>query len=119
AAARGGGEVAALPGACLAGPLEVGRRIGGLAPKFFMYHEDVDRALRLRLAGETPGIEPGAVVAHDYEFTASARNKWRWLERNRLATLVRIYPGALLALLAPGLLATQAALRGASAAGGW
>jgi hypothetical protein len=119
AAAPGPGEVVAASGACLAVPLEVWRRIGGFAERFFMYHEDVDLSLRLRLAGETVGIEPGAVVAHDYEFTASAQNKWRWLERNRLATLVRVYPGALLALLAPMLLATEAALLLAAVAGGW
>jgi N-acetylglucosaminyl-diphospho-decaprenol L-rhamnosyltransferase len=113
------GEVTALSGACLAVPLEVWRRIGGLAEKFFMYHEDVDLSLRLRLAGGTVGIEPTAVVAHDYEFTASAGNKWRWLERNRMATLVRVYPGSLLLLLAPALLATEAALLLAAAAGGW
>jgi N-acetylglucosaminyl-diphospho-decaprenol L-rhamnosyltransferase len=118
-AAPGPVEVSALSGACLAVPLEVWRRIGGLAPKFFMYHEDVDLALRLRLAGETPGIEPAAVVAHDYEFTASAGNKWRWMERNRLATLIRLYPGSLLLLLAPALLATEVALLAASVAGGW
>jgi GT2 family glycosyltransferase len=119
AAAPGSGEVTAASGACLAVPLAVWRRLGGFAERFFMYHEDVDLSLRLRLAGETVGIEPGAVVAHDYEFTASAGNKWRWLERNRLATLVRVYPGALLALLAPALLATEAALLLASVAGGW
>ncbi len=119
AAAPGPGEVTALSGACLAVPLEVWRRHGGLAERFFMYHEDVDLSLRLRLAGETVGIEPTAAVAHDYEFTASAQNKWRWLERNRLATLVRVYPGALLLLLAPALLATEVALLAASAAGGW
>jgi GT2 family glycosyltransferase len=119
AAAPGAGEVTALSGACLAVPLEVWRRHGGLAEEFFMYHEDVDLALRLRLAGETAGIEPSAVVAHDYEFTASAGNKWRWLERNRLATLVRVWPGSLLLLLAPALLATEAALLLAAAAGGW
>ncbi|MBS1883466.1 MAG: glycosyltransferase family 2 protein, partial [Actinobacteria bacterium] len=112
-------EVTSLSGACLAIPLEVWRRFGGFAPRFFMYHEDVDLALRLRLAGETPGLEPTAVVAHDYEFTASAGNKWRWLERNRLAALVRVYPGALLLLLAPALLATEIALIAASVAGGW
>ena len=100
-------------------PLEVWRRLGGFAEKFFMYHEDVDLSLRLRLAGETVGIEPTAVVAHDYEFTASAGNKWRWLERNRLATLVRVYPGALLLLLAPALLATEVALARRRVAGGW
>jgi GT2 family glycosyltransferase len=112
-------EVSALSGACLAVPLSVWRRIGGFAPKFFMYHEDVDLSLRLRLAGERVGIEPTAVVAHDYEFGASSGNKWRWLERNRLATLVRDYPGSLLLLLAPVLLATEAALLLAAAAGGW
>jgi GT2 family glycosyltransferase len=119
AAVPGPGPVTAASGACLALPLEVWRRLGGFAESFFMYHEDVDLSLRLRLAGETVGIEPHAVVAHDYEFTASTGNKWRWLERNRLATLVRVYPGALLALLAPALLATEAALLLASAAGGW
>jgi hypothetical protein len=113
------GEVTALSGACLAVPTAVWRRLGGFAERFFMYHEDVDLSLRLRLAGETVGIEPTAVVAHDYAFTASAGNKWRWLERNRLATLVRVYPGVLLALLAPALLATEVALLAASAAGGW
>jgi N-acetylglucosaminyl-diphospho-decaprenol L-rhamnosyltransferase len=119
AAAPGPSEVVSISGACLVVPLEVWRRIGGFAPKFFMYHEDVDLALRLRLAGETPGIEPAAVVAHDYEFTASAGNKWRWMERNRLATLIRLYPGSLLLLLAPALLATEVALLAASVAGGW
>ena len=118
-AAPEAGEVTALSGACLAVPMDVWRRHGGLAEKFFMYHEDVDFSLRLRLAGETVGIEPTAVVAHDYEFTASAGNKWRWLERNRLATLVRLWPGSLLLLLAPALLATEAALLVAAAAGGW
>jgi GT2 family glycosyltransferase len=119
AAAPGAGEVTALSGACLAVPLEVWRRLGGFAEEFFMYHEDVDLSLRLRLAGETVGIEPSAVVAHDYEFTASAGNKWRWLERNRLATLIRVYPGPLLLVLAPALLATEAALLLAAAPGGW
>jgi GT2 family glycosyltransferase len=119
AAAPGPGEVTSLSGACLAVPLEVWRRHGGLAERFFMYHEDVDLSLRLRLAGETTGIEPTAVVAHDYEFSASSQNKWRWLERNRLATLVRVWPTSLLLLLAPALLATELALLLAATAGGW
>jgi GT2 family glycosyltransferase len=111
-------EVAALSGACLAIPLSEWRRVGGFPAEFFMYHEDVDIAVRLRMAGGTVGIEPAAVVAHDYDFSASA-DKWRWLERNRLAFLLRTYPGALLALLAPALLATELALLPVAAAGGW
>ena len=74
-----------------------------------MYHEDVDLSIRLRMEGGTLGIEPAAVVEHDYEFGARA-HKWRWLERNRLAFLVRAYPASLLILLAPALIATELAL---------
>jgi hypothetical protein len=58
------------------------------------------------------------VVDHDYEFGAR-EHKWRWLERNRLAFLVRAYPASLLILLAPALLATELALLAVSASGGW
>ena len=112
------GEVAAASGACLAIPLESWRRLGGFPAEFFMYHEDVDLSVRLWSAGGAVGIEPSAVVVHAYEFGANP-DKWRWLERNRLAFLVRTYPGALLALLAPALLATELALLAVAAAGGW
>jgi GT2 family glycosyltransferase len=112
------GEVPAASGACFAIPLSEWRRAGGFPPEFFMYHEDVDLSVRLRMGGGTVGIEPTAVVAHAYDFSASP-DKWRWLERNRLAFLVRTYPRALLALLAPALLATELALLPVAAAGGW
>ena len=67
--------------------------------QFFLYHEDVDLSLRVRLAGGALGVEPAARVDHDYEFDKGAA-KWRYLERNRWATLIRTYPAALLALLA-------------------
>jgi GT2 family glycosyltransferase len=112
------GEVTVASGACLAMPLANWRRLGGFPPEFFMYHEDVDLSVRLRSEGHAVGIEPSAVVAHDYEFDASAE-KWFWLERNRLAFVVRNYPGALLVLLAPALLATELALLPVAAAGAW
>lgn len=119
AAAPPAGEVTVLSGACLAIPRATWEEIGGFPKQFFLYHEDVDLSLRLRLRGGTLGIEPAAVVAHDYEFGASAGRKMRWLERNRLAFLVRTYPAPLLALLAPALVATELALLFVSAAGGW
>jgi len=112
------GEVSAASGACLAIPLSRWREVGGFPAEFFMYHEDVDLSVRLRSAGSAVGIEPAAVVAHDYEFGANAE-KWFWLERNRLAFLLRTYPAALLALLAPALLATELALLTVSASAGW
>ena len=112
------GEVPALSGACLAIPRRVWEGVGGFPERFFLYHEDVDLSLRLRLAGGVLGIEPSAVVDHEYEFGARA-HKWRWLERNRWAFLVRVYPTSLLVLLAPALLATELALLPAAVAGGW
>ena len=111
-------EVAFLSGACLAAPRPEWERAGGFAEAFFMYQEDVDLSLRLRLAGGRLGIEPSAVVDHDYEF-GKGPAKWRRLERNRWATIVRCYPGRLLLVLAPGLLATELALLVVAAAGGW
>lgn len=111
------GEVATVSGACLAIPLERYRGLGGLPNEFFLYHEDIDISLRLRLEGATLGIEPAAVVDHEYEFGGAA--KLRWLERNRWATVLRTYPTPLLLLVAPALLLTEIALIPISIAGGW
>ena len=111
-------EVAAASGACLAVRREVWEAMGGFPDEFFLYHEDIDFSLRLWLYGRRAGIEPTAVVDHDYEFGSSPQ-KWRWLERNRWALLIRVYPAALLVFVAPALLVTEAALLALALRGGW
>jgi GT2 family glycosyltransferase len=111
-------DVGFVSGACLAIPMNTWKDAGGFPDAFFLYHEDVDLSLRLRLTGGRLGIEHTAVVDHEYEFAKGA-SKWRYMERNRLATLIRTYPGILLVLLAPALLATELALVFVSVAGGW
>ena len=105
-------------GAALAVRREVWRETGGLPEEFFLYHEDIDLSLRIQTAGHRIGLETRAVVDHDYDFHSN-EGKWFWLERNRLATLIRNYPASLLALLAPALLATELALLLVSARQGW
>jgi N-acetylglucosaminyl-diphospho-decaprenol L-rhamnosyltransferase len=107
-----------VSGACLGIDRSTFLDHGGFAEDFFLYHEDVDLSLRLRLAGAKLGVEPEARVDHEYEF-AKGPAKWRYLERNRWATVIRTYPAALLALLVPGLLATELALIAIAARGGW
>ena len=70
------------------------------------------------LAGGRLGIEPRARVDHDYVFDKGPA-KYRMLERNRLATVVRTFPGPLLWLVLPGILATELALIPISLAGGY
>ncbi len=111
-------EPSFVSGACLVMARALYERLGAMPGPYFLYHEDVDLSLRVRLAGGRLGVEDRARVDHDYEFAKGA-DKWRYLERNRWATLIRTYPAGLLALLLPALLATELALLVAATAGGW
>jgi GT2 family glycosyltransferase len=118
AAAPGPTEVAFGSGACLVIPRALYLELGGFPEHFFMYCEDVDLSLRVRLRGQGVGVLPAACVDHDYDFHKGAL-KWRMLERNRVATIIRTYPAALLALVAPALLAAEIAIFAAAVGGGW
>ena len=111
-------EVGFATGVCLTIPRATWEAHPGFAPDYFLYHDDVDYSLRVRLAGGRVGVEPAARVDHLYDFAKGAR-KWRLLERNRWATIVRTYPGELLVALLPALAACELALVAVAFAGGW
>lgn len=111
-------EVAFLSGACMAVPRGRWQELGGFSEEFFMYCEDVDLSLRLRLCGGRLAVIPDAMVRHDYQF-AKGKLKWRLLERNRWATVIRNYPGSLLILVMPALMAAELAVWITALTGGW
>ena len=111
-------DVSFASGAALVVRREAWDAVGGFDPAYFMYGEDVDLSLRLRLAGWGVGIVPAARVEHAYEF-AKGSYKWFYLERNRWWTVLGAYPGALLWRVLPALLALDLALLPVAAAGGW
>lgn len=111
-------ETSFASGAALIVRREVWEAAGGFDAEYFMYGEDLDLALRLRLMGWGVGVVPAARVEHDYTFT-KGDYKWFHLERNRWWTLLGAYPTPLLVLLLPALLVFDVALLAVAARGGW
>jgi N-acetylglucosaminyl-diphospho-decaprenol L-rhamnosyltransferase len=111
-------EIAFPSGAAMVVRRECWEALGGLDRDYFMYGEDLDLGLRLWLQNRPVGLVPGARVTHSYEFDKGT-SKWFWLERNRWHTVLSVYPPALLALLAPALLAAELGLLAVAARQGW
>lgn len=111
-------EVSFASGAALVVRRAAWDAVGGFDSAYFMYGEDLDLGLRLRLAGWEVGTAPAARVEHDYAFDKGER-KWFHLERNRWRTVLADYPLALLVLLAPALVVSELALLAIAAQGGW
>jgi N-acetylglucosaminyl-diphospho-decaprenol L-rhamnosyltransferase len=111
-------EVAFPSGAAMLVRREDWLALGGMDSDYFMYGEDLDFGLRLWLSGRRAGVVWEARVLHGYEFEKGSY-KWFYLERNRWRTILSVYPGPLLALLAPALLAAELALIAVAARGGW
>ena len=118
AEAGGPRDIAVASGAAFAVRREVWNEVAGLPEEFFLYHEDIDISIRIQSAGHRIGLQSEAVVDHDYDFNSNDR-KWFWLERNRLAMVIRNYPQPMLALVAPALVATELVLLLVSARQGW
>lgn len=105
-------------GAALVVRHDLWESVGGFDDRYFMYGEDLDVSLRLRLAGHEIGVVPSAVVTHGYSFT-KGDYKWFHLERNRWWTILSDYPASVLALAAPGLLAFELGLLIVARRDGW
>lgn len=107
-----------LSGACFVIRRELWCRLGGFAPEYFAYHEDVELSLRLWQQGLRVEYVPDAVAFHHYEFSRTGAKSYL-LERNRLITVLTAYQARTLLLLAPMLLLTEAAVLATALADGW
>jgi len=69
-------------------------QIGLFDADYFLYCEDTDLGLRGRLAGWDCLYVPAAVVEHDYSTTAgrASAEKAYFVERNRLYTVLKVFP---------------------------
>jgi N-acetylglucosaminyl-diphospho-decaprenol L-rhamnosyltransferase len=111
-------EVGYASGTALVVRREAWEQLGGFDERYFMYCEDLDLGLRLWLSGRGVGVAPSARVEHDYAFHKGA-GKWFLLERNRWWTVLATYPGSLLVLLLPALIATEGVMLVTAARHGW
>lgn len=111
-------EVIVVSGACTLFRRSSFLQLGGFTEAFFLYYEDVNLCWRAFLAGVRVMYCPEAVVTHNYEFGGRPQ-KWFWLERNRMFSVLENYRLRTLVLLAPLLLATELGLVAVAAAGGW
>jgi len=92
--------------------------VGGFDSEFFMYHEDVDLGLRLRLDGYQIVCDRNATAYHDYEPWRN-QAKMFYYERNRLATIVKVYSRRTLAIFALALAGAEVAVLVHSMRRGW
>lgn len=111
-------DVAGAMGALVAMRRSVWDALGGFADQYFAFHEDAELSWRCWQRGWRVHYVPDAVGLHRYEFDREPR-KLYLAERNRWIFLLTCWDGRTLALLAPVLLAVEAAVAMTAWRGGW
>lgn len=108
---RGLHTVPLLSGAALIASRKTFLTLEGFDANYFMYLEDVEFSLRARLAGYELFCAADAGIVHHYAPRLSAQ-KFFYLERNRLLTLLKVYERRTLWRMLPALLLTELATWG-------
>lgn len=91
---------------------------GGYDEEMYMYHDDLELSLKVRLANYEIILAPNSRIFHKYEFTRSTKMIY-YMERNRLLTIFCFYPGLLILLIFPWLLVMEVGLFFYAAVNGW
>lgn len=108
-------EVGVITGCFLLSPTAVWREMGGLDERYFMYGEDVDLAMRARMAGYHPIICPDAKLVHEVgQSSETPVHKTLLLYRGK-ASLIRTHWSGPARLLGLFLLAAGTGIRAMAA----
>jgi len=93
-------ETAYSSGAAILMRADLLRQFGLWDSDFFMYHEDVEYSLRLKIAGYKIVVASDSLFYHKYSF---GRNqiKFYYIERNRFGVMLMFFRWPTLLLLAP------------------
>lgn len=94
------------------------KTVGDLEEGFFMYHEDLELGLRLRLNGWRNVLVSDAYAFHDYQFSRNPK-KFAWTELYRYVVVFSVYRLPTLCLIVPVLIGVEIATWMFAAKGGW
>lgn len=111
-------EIAYPSGAAMLLRTSALKKVGIFDEEMWMYNEDQDLGWRLWLAGFTCLIAPEAVVYHKYEFNRSIQ-KYYWMDRNRIITIIKNYHWVTLLLIFPAFIVMEGGLILFSLQSGW
>lgn len=97
---------------------EVLDKIGGYNEEYYMYHDDLEISLKVKLAGYKVILAPRSVIYHKYEFSRSTKMIY-YMERNRYLTIMTFYPLYLILLIALPWIVMDLGMAFYSIIGGW
>lgn len=111
-------DVPYASGAALMVRASVIKELGAWDNDFFMYHEDLEWSLRLRIRDYRVVCVRDSIFYHKYEFSKSI-TKYFWMERNRYGVLLMFYKWPTLLLILPLLIPLELGLWVFALKGGW
>jgi hypothetical protein len=91
-------EIGYASGCSLIIRCELFSQIGGYDENLYMYHDDVDLSLKVKLTGRKVVLAPHSILWHKYEFSRSVRMLY-YMERNRHIAFFSFYPIPVILLL--------------------
>ncbi|MCX6799587.1 MAG: glycosyltransferase family 2 protein, partial [Candidatus Falkowbacteria bacterium] len=97
---------------------EIINKIEGYNEEYFMYHDDMEISLKVKIAGYKIFLASKSIVYHKYEFSRSVKMVY-FMERNRYLIMFHFYGLFTLILLLPIILVTDLGMLFFSIYNGW